>query len=371
MVYDLAAQNTGRQNALNSWITLSYDLAGRQLALFNEVGFGVTNSYDADGRTASVINGMSRVKTMTYDAASNMTGTAYFDGTILTLQYDPLNRTTTMSDWTGMTTYAFDPRSLLVGKTDPGPLVQFYSYDANNNRTLLIDPDSGRYTTTFDALDRSYVLTDRANRVFTGLYDADGRNTTLLSANAAQTIRTFDPVGRVITLIEATAAAVPVMTIVDAYDPGGRKTSTSKNGVVTTYSNDATNRLLGQTVLNGCATFSYDAVGNVLLKWDQGLAPLTMTYDAASRLVTQLFGSTTTLTAYNQAGGMSTETVAGAITSYGYDGENRLLKITYSSNQVLTNSYSGDGLRITWQAFGGHINTQIWDGANYLGEIQS
>jgi YD repeat-containing protein len=159
----------------------------------------------------------------------------------------------------------------------------------------------------------------------------------------------FNPGGGMITLIAVTAAGVPVMLIVDSYDPGGRKTSTSKNGVVTTYSYDATNRLLGQTVLGGCATFSYDA---------------------AIRLVTQLFG-TTTLTAYNQAGGMSTETVAGAITSYGYDGESRLLKITYSSSQVLTNSYSGDGLRRTWQAFGGHINTQIWDGANYLGEIQS
>jgi len=370
LVYDLAGQNTGRQNPLGNWISMTYDLAGRQLAIFNELGYATTNAYDLNGRTVSIIDAMTRVKTMSYDPASNPTGTAYFDGTILTYQYDPVNRVTTMSDWTGVTTYAFDPRSLLVGKTDPGTLVQIYAYDANSNRTLLVDPDGGRYTTTYDPLDRASVLTDSASRVFTGQYDADGRNTTVLAGNSGQTLRAFDPIGRVITLIGATASGTPVMTVIDSYDPGGRKNLTAKNGVVTTYSNDATNRLLGQAVLNGCSTFSYDPVGNVLLKWNQGQAPQTMTYDAASRLVTQLFGASTTLYTYNQAGGMSSESNAGAVTSYTYDGENRMLMMTNPMLQVTTNVYSGDGHRRSWQAYGGPINTQIWDGSNYLGEIQ-
>jgi hypothetical protein len=59
-----------------------------------------------------------------------------------------------MSDWTGVVTYASDPRSLLVGKTDPGSLVQAYVFDANSNRTLLVDPNDGLWTAVYDSLDR-------------------------------------------------------------------------------------------------------------------------------------------------------------------------------------------------------------------------
>ena len=53
-----------------------------------------------------------------------------------------------------MVTYASDPRSLLVGKTDPGSLVQAYVFDANSNRTLLVDPNDGLWTAVYDSLDR-------------------------------------------------------------------------------------------------------------------------------------------------------------------------------------------------------------------------
>ena len=50
------------------------------------------------------------------------------------------------------------------------------------------------------------------------------------------------------------------------------------------------------------------------------------------------------------------ESAAGALTSYTHDGENRMLKMINSSNQVTTNSYSGDGPRRTWQTLGGAVH---------------
>ena len=38
-------------------------------------------------------------------------------------------------------------------------------------------------------------------------------------------------------------------------------------------------------------------------------------------------------------------------------------------NGVVT-TYSGDGLRRTYQDPGKHVFTQIWDGTDYLGEVQ-
>ena len=149
-----------------------------------------------------------------------------------------------------------------------------------------------------------------------------------------------------------------------------RKTLSSRNGVVTTYSNDAKNQLLGQTVAGGCATFAYDAVGNETLKWHQGQAPMTMTFDAASRQVTMIYGGATTLYTYNQAGAKTAENLGGAITGFVYDGENRCLKVTLPDFSIVTNTYSGDGLRRTYQDPGKHVFTQIWDGTDYLGEVQ-
>ena len=121
----------------------------------------------------------------------------------------------------------------------------------------------------------------------------------------------FDPLGRVITLVEATGASLPVVTTIDSYDPGGRKTSSTKQGIVTTYTNDAANRLLGQTVAGRVATFSYDPIGNTQVKWYQGQYAQTMTYDVASRLVTMILGAAYTTYTYDQAGNQTTESAGG------------------------------------------------------------
>jgi YD repeat-containing protein len=51
-----------------------------------------------------------------------------------------------------------------------------------------------------------------------------------------------------------------------------------------------------------------------------------------------------------------------------YDGENRLLKLTNPGGTVITNTYSGDGLRRTTQQPGAAVSTIVWDGQNYLGQ---
>ena len=178
-----------------------------------------------------------------------------------------------------------------------------------------------------------------------------------------------DPTGRTTTIIDATGSGSPVVTIVDAYDPGNRKTSSTRNGVVTTYTNDAKNRLLGQTVAGGVATFAYDPLDNTLLKWQQGQYSQTMTYNAASQQVTMILGAATTNYTYNQAGAQTSENASGAVTGFVYDCENRLLNETTPAFAVTTYAYGGDGLRRSYQKPGQPVRTMVWDGSKYLGEI--
>jgi YD repeat-containing protein len=219
---------------------------------------------------------------------------AYGSGARVTYGYDPLGRRTTMVDWGGTTTYAYSARSELLGKTDPGGLVQAYRYDSAGNRVGLTDPDGGRITYTYDSLNRGATYQKPTNQLYTQQYDSDSRPTTLLMGLGTRELCQYDPVGRLTTLIQQKSDGTPILTVVDTYDAGGRKTVSTRDGVPATYSYDKASRLLGQDKAGQVATFSYDNTDNVLVKWHQGQAPISMSYDAANRRVTSFQGAATT-----------------------------------------------------------------------------
>ncbi len=76
----------------------------------------------------------------------------------MTLAYDATSNLTTMSDSTGVTTYAYDSVGQILGKTDPGSIVQAYSYDLAGQRTRLVDPDGGVRTFTYDVNGQTSTL---------------------------------------------------------------------------------------------------------------------------------------------------------------------------------------------------------------------
>ena len=65
----------------------------------------------------------------------------------------------------------------------------------------------------------------------------------------------------------------------------------------------------------------------------------------------------------------SARLVPGALTSFVYDGENKIVKQTNPDGKVTTNTYSGSGLKRSYQEFGGTVHTMVWDGSDYLGEV--
>ena len=150
----------------------------------------------------------------------------------------------------------------------------------------------------------------------------------------------------------------------------GNRTVQVVNGVPATWTYDNDYRLIGQNTANGVATLSYDSVFNTTVMWNQGSAPITMTADAASRLLTSNLGGVITSYVYDGAGNMVSETTGSAATTYSYDGENRLLLISYATGGPTTMTYQGwDGLRRSLQAYTYGPTTFIWDGGNYMGVV--
>jgi hypothetical protein len=67
---------------------------------------------------------------------------------------------------------------------------------------------------------------------------------------------------------------------------------------------------------------------------------------------------------------MITETTGTAITTHARDGENRLLLTSYATGGPTTMAYQGwDGLRRSLQSYTYGTTTFIWDGSDYMGEI--
>jgi YD repeat-containing protein len=105
-------------------------------------------------------------------------------------------------------------------------------------------------------------------------------------------------------------------TTSDAFDAAGRKTKQVRNRTPTTYTYDNADRLTGQQVTGGWATFVMDSVGNILVKSQEGSQPMTMTYDAAQRLTTMQQRSTRTTFSYDNNGSMTLEHVNLSRTKY-------------------------------------------------------
>ncbi len=109
------------------------------------------------------------------------------------------------------------------------------------------------------------------------------------------------------------------------------------------------------------------------MKWHQGNPPLTQTFDVANRIVTSGYAAAAINYTYNAVGNLTLEDTSGVQTGYGciYDGENRLTKLTNPDGSVVTSTYQGDGLRRSKQEQGQNPTTFIWDGSDYLGEVNT
>jgi YD repeat-containing protein len=284
------------------------------------------------------------------------------------MQYDALSRRTTLIDWGGTTTYAYSDRSELTRKSLPNGFVLNMEYDAVGNRSLLIDADSGRFTSTFDTIDRMESTVNPDGRRFTAQYDSAGRRTTLLMGLGSKRKYQYDSSDRLTTQIELNASNNPIITMVDAYDSVGNRTQRVKDGTSSDWTYDAEYRLISQVKSGERATFVYDAVGNIELKWHQGEDPMTMMFDAANRITTIQQGAIRTTVTYDENGNMTEEDANGSRTTNVFDQENRLTVVRYPDATRSTYTYEADGLRRSTHEPGGSLTTMVWDGDDYLHE---
>ncbi|MBZ0213939.1 MAG: hypothetical protein K8H99_09085, partial [Nitrospirae bacterium] len=100
----------------------------------------------------SVVRNAGLRETMTYDAAGRQTRRRFNSGERVTQMVDALGRRTTLSDFWGVATTTYDALGRVTRESNRGLATQ-YEYDRNGNRTLMVDPSGGRFTTLYGAVD--------------------------------------------------------------------------------------------------------------------------------------------------------------------------------------------------------------------------
>lgn len=112
---------------------------------------------------------------------------------------------------------------------------------------------------------------------------------------------------------------------------------------------------------------AYDPLYNTTVDWLQGQAPVSMTFNVASQLVTSIQGSVVNTFTYDQAGNTILANVGGVLTTNSYDGENRLVKALAVAGPS-TYTYAGAGLRRSAQEPTKALTTFIRDGRDVIQE---
>lgn len=152
-VYDDFGQMLRQVSPVTGTTTYSYDVGGNLLTTTDANGATTTRMYDALGRArnaTSTRNAQTESVIWTYDAPQ------------------ALGRLATMSDPTGVTSYAYDRRGLLLveNKTVAGATYTTrYGYDASGHRTRITYPSGRIVDYTFDFAGRPYSATSGGSSI--------------------------------------------------------------------------------------------------------------------------------------------------------------------------------------------------------------
>ncbi|MFZ5636354.1 MAG: putative Ig domain-containing protein [Pseudomonadota bacterium] len=331
--YTEAALNTWATDAVamrkaNSALTVyGYDAKGRMAQ--SESYATVT----ADANGTGVLDAATELVRYTYDAQGllrqkvavrggdrTLAGAAPAASEIVDYVYDGMGRLLTQLGRSAGTAAMPDARvdpagyASWLAANDATTLLTVYAYvDSANQIRVTFDTGATRTATH----NRAGILTNASEagtvggspvvRTTQNWYDASGRLRASQDAAGGRTYYFYDAAGRLSSVVDATGAVARTI-----YDGIGRSVQTVAYAIRV----DTTGWISGSTVVKDALVFSATAPGlSANQAWVQ-------TDAAADRIA---------YTTYDNSGRLATETdPAGLLTTYAYDGANRLLSVTRS-----------------------------------------
>jgi RHS repeat-associated protein len=295
--------------------TVNYYTATDAAAGFTRPGGQTTTyGYDLAGRMLTETTPDLQVTTTGYDDDGRPTSRSYSSGSpaAVSYTYNPDGYRTAMTDGTGNSTYNFDPAGRLTQTTASGSTV-LYAHDNAGHVNKITYPNAQNVTRGYDGAGRLTSITDWLGHTTTVTPDADGNPATTTYGNAAVATSTFDATDQM-SAITDTAAGTTVASFGYTRNANGQLASTTPTGVT-----------------QGNESYPYTQLNQLA-----GVNTATYTYDAADNLTNLVNGTTQTFDAANQ---LTTSTIAGATTSYTYDGNGNQAAIVPATGDKTSYAY--------------------------------
>jgi RHS repeat-associated protein len=370
--------------------TYTYDAINRRISATDALGHTTQSQYDAVGNLLMLTDANGHQTQYAYDAIDRRIKETYADGKTRTFTYDGVGNILTRTDQIGQTTtYTYNDLYFLLSRSYPSAINDSYTYDLSG-RMLSGQRGSWIVTFTYDGANR-VTNTVQNGHAIAYTYNIPGRIRTLTYPGSRVINEHTDPRAR---LDHIDDAASPPPIVQYNYDLANRAAArTYRNGTTTAYSYNTNDWVVnlqhshGATPIAGFA-YAYDNEGNK--QFEQKLQDTTHSeayqYDNVNRLINYkvgtLVGSTvpvpSTQTAYNldPVGNWNSKTTNAVVQnrthnavneltqidaailtydadgnlqtdpafSYAYDEENRLTKVTRTSDSAVVGQYQYDAL---------------------------
>ncbi|WP_204008638.1 LamG-like jellyroll fold domain-containing protein [Virgisporangium aurantiacum] len=377
-VYDIG---TGRQisttDALGNKTQYGYDVGGFLRTVTDPNGNVTTNEHDVRGNTVS--------QTTCQDQSANRCSTVYYtyypDSTTTVLNPDPRNdvllttrdgRSSSATDATYLTTYAYDAAGNRVSATDPLGRTTVTTFTDGTTvaaadggfapaglPTTVTTPGGVRQRVVYFRSGEVATVTDPAGKVTRFTYDGLGRLLTETEVTSTfpaglTTGYTYDKLGRVVKQSEPpttnrVTGAVHTAVTTTVYNADGQvvsETVADPTGGDASRTESATYNARGQqdTVTDSAGKttrYGYDAYGNIVLETEPDGGQTASTYDAEGNLLTS------TLVAYTGDPNAPGSPVNFVLTSKAYDPSGRLGSVTDAMGWVTAYTYTDNGLTAT------------------------
>jgi RHS repeat-associated protein len=222
------------------------------------------------------------------------------------------------------------------------------------------------------------TVTDPASGVTHYSYDAAGNLVRTEMPNGTIETRHYDDLSRLVFLENTGPGGSTISSYQYTLGPTGLRTVVKEDtGRTVTYTYDGDYRLTGESIVDSTAsnrniTYAYDAVGNRLSRTDSVEGTTTYTYDANDRMLTETLGGKSTTETYDNNGNLLSQ-VSGPSdkTSYTWDFENRLVAadITDASGRNhVAYQYDADGNRVA-QTIAGAVTRFLLDTNRPLAQV--
>jgi RHS repeat-associated protein len=342
-----------------------YDSRGNRVREVDAIGNSGRWTYDSHGNVTTETNRNGNVTTYQYDAGGNRIRTTNGAGDLTRYSYDAVGNTITRTMPNGnVITYTYDVRDLLIRVDDGIGSVARYTYDGEGNRLTNTDGNGNGSRFVYDLRQRLVQTIDALGLPASQVYDGNDNRISRTDRNGHPTRYTYDVQNRLVAIEDARGgitraeydAVGNLIRVADAKPP-------PLTGI-TTYTYDAVNRLISETLPNpapNTRTYTYDAVGNLISRTDPIGQTTNYTYDALDRLTRRSYPiSPPDHFSFDAGGRLRTAERGGWLVTFDYDAADRLVHTT-QNGRTISYSYDVPGRTRTIVYPGGRAIVELTD----------